>query len=485
MAYKHGLTVSESPTSVLSSAAAYASLPVVVGTAPVNLGDVSNVNKPILAFSFAEAVKALGYSDDWSNFTLCEFIKSHFELYGASPAVLINVLDPAVHKETVTNESIPMNVGISTIQVEGILLPSLQVKLIENGDVLEKDTDYTAAFNDDGHIFVSAISGGKIGAGQNTIIVTYDKLKPTAITQAEIIGGVNGTTGAYTGLELINRVFPLLRLVPGLILAPGWSQNPTVAAIMIAKSSNINGLFKATAITDIDTSATGADVYSKAPAWKNTKNYTDPLQIACWPKVKLGDDVYHLSTQAAGVISLTDAANDDIPYFSPSNRAIKADSAVTATGDEVPLGPDQASYLNSQGIVTALNWVGGWKLWGSRTAAFPASADVKDNFIPVRRTFNWVGNQIILTYWDKVDNPTNKRLIDTVVDSINIWLNGLTAKGALLGGRVEFLKSENPVSDLINGKIRFHIFLTPPVPAEEIGFTLEFDVNYFDALFTA
>ncbi|KHF27321.1 hypothetical protein LR68_03868 [Anoxybacillus sp. BCO1] len=97
--------------------------------------------------------------------------------------------------------------------------------------------------------------------------------------------------------------------------------------------------------------------------------------------------------------------------------------------------------------------------------------------------FNWIGNTIILTFWQKVDDPTNKRLIDTVVDSVNIWLNGLTARGALLGGRVEFQKDENPITDLLNGIVRFHVYLTPPVPAEDIVFMLEFDVNYLNTLF--
>lgn len=486
MSEKHGVSYSEVPTSVISPVESTAGLPVVFGTAPLHLAENQEyVNKPFLAFTYNEVVKKLGYSGDWDNYTLCEFMKSQFQLFNVAPVVFVNVLDPTIHKKTIIDSTVPLTNGSATVAQDGVLLKSLVVKLTDAGQPLVKDTDYTAAFDKQGKVIITRIEGGSISADQASVVITYNHLDPTMVTKTEIIGGVDAATGKYAGLELINSVFPLFRLVPGQILAPHWSKDSTVAAIMKAKSGNINGLFKAISVCDIDSSSTGADVYTEVPAWKNTNNITDPLQIACWPKITLGEEDYHLSTQFAGVTCRTDATNDDIPYVSPSNKTLQADGSATESGNEVTLDPTQANYLNGQGIVTTTNTMGGWKLWGNRTAAYPGSSDVKDTFIPVRRMFNWVGNSLILTFWQKVDEPTNRRLIDTVVDSMNIWLNGLTAKGALLGGRVEFRKEENPTTDLIDGKIRFHLFLTPPTPAQEISFILEFDVSYFDSLFAA
>lgn len=485
MTYKHGISISEVPTSVIAPAQVSAGLPVVFGTAPINLGvDQTYVNKPLLAYTYAEAVAALGYSSDWANYTLCEFMKSHFSLFNMAPVVLVNVLDPAVHKADVVAADINVVSGVVTIAVKGVLLSTVVVKLTSEGQPLVVTTDYTIAFDDDGDTVITPTTGGAAAAATK-LNVAYSRLDPSAVDADDIIGGVDGTTGAYEGLELVNKVFPLFRLVPGQILAPGWSQDSEVAAVMKAKSDNINGLFKAICICDVDdANATGADIYSEVPAWKNTNNYTDPLQVVCWPKIKLGTETYHLSTQVAGIICKVDEQNDDIPYVSPSNKNLQCTGAV-ADGKEVFLGPESANYLNGEGIVTALNFVGGWKLWGNRTGAYPANTDVKDAFIPVRRMFNWIGNTIILTYGQKVDDPMNKRLIETVVDSINIWLNGLTARGALLGGRVEFLSSENPTTDLLNGIVKFHVYLAPPIPAENLQFILEFDTNYLSTLFAA
>lgn len=482
MAYNHGVRGSEVPTSVFSPVTATSGLQVVVGTAPINLTNSNEyVNKPILAYSWSEAVKALGYSDDWESYTLCEVMYAAFQLYGVAPVVFINVLDPEKHKTSVTPRDVDILNKKATIEDKGILLDTLAVKLTSAGESLKKGTDYLATFDDAGNVIIAVISGGSIPDGQNTLSVSYSKLDPSKVSNNEVIGGVDVNTGKSTGMELVNSVFPKFRLVPGQILAPKFSKDQVVASVMRAKAGNINTYFKAMTIVDVDTVA--ANIYTKVAEWKNTNNYTSEKEIACWPKVALGDKQYYLSTHVACVNALTDYQNDDTPYKSPSNKSIQISKVVLEDGTEVDLGLDQANYLNGQGIMTALNFINGYTAWGNRTAAYPADTDVKNNFIPVRRMFIWIMNSIILTTWAKVDDPTNKSLIDNVVDSLNIWLNGLTSPGSLLGGRVEFRRDENPTTDLINGTVRFHVFLAPPTPAEDLEFLLEFDATYYNQLF--
>lgn len=479
MSYKHGVYVSERATSIKAPVQASAGIPVVVGTAPIHLAKTQEyVNKPLLAYSYDEAVQNLGYSSDWDSFSLCEFMKSHFQLYNVAPAVFINVLDPAKHSVNEIDVSVSKDGEAYKIEQSGILLETLVLK--DSAQTLEKNKDYIAAFDNEGNVVISPVAGGKI-TPTSTLTASFTRLDPTKVTETDIIGGVDVLTGKTTGLELINSVFPKFRLIPGQIVVPKWSAKPTVAAIMTAKASSINSFFKAIALIDVDTEA--ANTYSKAYEWKSENNISSPNQLLFWPKVQLGDEIYHLSTQAAGVIAKTDEENDDIPYVSPSNKTIQVTDTVLHDGEEVTFGPEIANYLNGVGIITALNWTS-WKLWGNRTAVYPENTDVKDSFIPVRRMFNWVSNTIILTYWQNVDDPTNKRLIDTVIDSLNIWLNGLTARGALLGGRVEFLQEKNPIANLIDGRVKLDVFLAAPPPAQSIEFELEFDINYLNTLFS-
>ncbi|RAV18830.1 phage tail sheath family protein [Paenibacillus contaminans] len=477
MTFKHGVSVVEQATSILAPTPATSGIPFAVGTAPVNLA--SNpvpVNTPVLAYTYAEAVSALGYSDKWEDFTLCELIYSHFALYAKAPLILVNVLDPATHKTTVAPAAVTVSNKVATLAVDGIILSSIIVKSAD-GATTYTPADFTAAFNDTGHVVVT--TKGTIPANATQLQIGYNKLNPSAVDADDIIGGVTAG-GAYTGFELVNQAYPRFGVLPDLLVAPGWSHFPTVAAVMKAKAANINGNFKAMALTDIDPSKP----YTDAGAWKSDNNYTDALQIPTYLMLSLGEKRFHYSSQLAGLIARTDSENGGIPYVSPSNKALQADGTVLADGSDQYLGIDQASYLNSLGIVTAVNLgASGWRSWGNSTGAYPNNTDPKDSFIPIRRMFNWIGNSLILTYMQKVDDPLNKRLIAAVTDSVNIWLNGLTASGALLGGRVEFLEAENPITSLMAGKIKFHLFITPPGPAQEIEFLLEYDTSYLAALF--
>lgn len=488
MSYKHGVKVSEVPTSLLPPVESSAGIPVIVGTAPVNMADVENVNKPVLCHTYDDAVKAFGYVPAKETasglkkfeYSISEFIQSQFGLFGVKPVIIINVLDPKTHKVTATTTSVTLDTktGSATIEETGILPDSVSF-----GDGYTKDTDYVVAFDEDGKLVITSTKDTdgsfKCETGK-ALTFAADKVDPTKVEADDVIGGVD-TDGNASGLELINECFPRFRLVPGLIIAPGYSSNAGVAATMAAKCANINETFKCKCIIDVPTDT--VKNYSAVAEWKNNNNITDASQIVCWPGVALDGTFYHMSTQLAGLIGKTDSEHGDVPFVSPSNHKFQMTAAVLADGEEVFLGQDKAAYLNGQGIVTALNSMNGWTCWGNRTAAYPGNTDVKDAFIPVARMFAWVGNTIIQTFWSKVDGPLNRRHIDSIVDSLNVWLNGLTAKEYILGGRVEFLESENPTTDLMDGKATFHVYLTPASPNKEIDFVLEYDPQYINTLF--
>lgn len=487
MSYNHGVKVSEVPTSLLPPVQSSAGIPVIVGTAPVNMTDASNVNKPVLCYSYAEAVAAFGYVPAKETtgglkkfeYSISEFIQSQFGLFGVAPVIIINVLDPKTHKVSAATTSVTLDAktGAATIDETGILPDSVSL------DSYTKDTDYVVAFDDEGKLVITSVKGTdgafKCETGK-ALTFTAEKVDPTKVTAEDVIGGVD-TDGNKSGLELVSECFPRFRLVPGLIIAPGYSSNAGVAATMAAKCPNINEVFKAKCIVDVPTDT--VKNYSGVAEWKNANNITDASQIVCWPGVALDGTFYHMSTQLAGLIGKTDSENDDVPYVSPSNNNFQMTASVLADGTEIYLGQENAAYLNSQGVVTALNFIGGWKCWGNRTACYPGNTDVKDSFIAVSRMFSWIGNTLVQTFWSKVDAPLNRRQIDTIVDSANVWLNGLAARQYILGGRVEFLDTENPTTDLMDGIARFHVYVTPPSPNREIDFILEYDPDYIETLF--
>ncbi len=494
MAYNHGVYVTETATSLLPVVSVTAGIPFIVGTAPVNMTDPTNVNVPTKVSSYAEAVAAFGFapaaSDSTSGlkkfaYTISEFIYSQFKLFGVGPAYIVNVLDPKRHKASATTMSVTLSAktGSATVAEVGILPDT--VVLTGAGGEYTKGTDYTLSFDEDGYLVVTSaknISGDFICTIGDAITFSADRLDPTKVSAEDIIGGVSLVTGAKTGLELVKECFPRFGEAPGIILAPGFSKTASVAAAMATATKNINGVFSAICLVDIPTST--VTKYADVSAWKTENNVVDPNQVACWPMLALDGTAFNQSTQLAGLLGSVDGDNDDVPYVSPSNKNYQMNAAVLESGSSVWLGLNEANDLNGAGVVTALCFIGAWKCWGNRTAAYPSNTDVKDSFMPVRRMFSWVGNTFVKTFWQRVDYPLNRRQVDTIVDSANVWLNGLAAKQYILGGKVEFLETDNTTTDLMDGKARFHVSITPPSPNREISFVLEYDPDNLQALFS-
>lgn len=570
MAYRHGIYSQEVPTSITPpvNIDGNSGICVCIGCSPLHLASSpAKPNTPILAHYYSDAVKQLGYSNDFDNYTLCEAMKTFYVLFGVAPVVFINVLDPDKHfsESTFTAEGIentPANLGtealIDTLQVtsgedkepdelvkdtdyslttttegegdsavtittlsfltlenitddaivlsyklsdgEDEILDTYEVneetaitlnsdtilatvKVLSGGSemrTLKVDEDFTAARDTDGNVIVTLITDTKVV--DDTIEIAYHEVDASKVTPLDIVGGVDTLTGEITGLELIGSVYPRLGVLPGIIIAPKYSTNSAVAAVMKAKARVIDGVFKATAIVDIDTDE--APLYTQAVEQKATNNLVDTSLFVCYPKVALDGEQYHLSTQMAALLNQVDADNNGIPYVSPSNHNLQCDSAIRKDGSEMYFGLEAANYLNGNGIVTALNFASGWRAWGNRTSAYPTNADVKDNFISIRRMFNYISNSLILSFWNRIDNPLNKRLIESIVTSANIWLNSLVSSGALLGARVAFLDTDNAITDLMDGVLKFHIYMTPPPPAREIDWMQEYDPNYMSGLFS-
>lgn len=301
------------------------------------------------------------------------------------------------------------------------------------------------------------------------------------VKEADIIGGVDAETLQRTGLALVEEIFPRFRLTPGQILAPRWSSDPTVALAMGAACKDICGHFRSTGILEVPDEVTR---YTDVPAWLNDNNLCDPNLLCMFGHGLYGDAVEYGSIHLAGAVGARDAGTEGIPYWSPSNNKLECEGLVHA-GKTLHLSPQEAAYLNGQGIVTGLNMIGGLRAWGDQTTAYPGVTDVKDSSIPIRRMFSWVGNTLVLTSWQYVSNPVRRRMVETVQDTFDIWLNGLVGREYILGGRVAFELVDNPTTDLMSGKVRWHVYLCPPQAGRELIFILEYDPSYLNTLFGA
>lgn len=483
---KLGVHVYEKATSVQTPKVATVGIPFVVGTAPVqSAAKPAKSNVPVLVTSWDEAVEKLGFSYDWESYTLCEFMYSHLQLFGAQPVIFCNINDPASMKREEAAADYTVADHRVAVSVDAIA-DTIKVSVAEGAGeaattrALERDTDYSILYDrDDTDTYVCIVELLEDGSAYDaeTVSVAYSAADPKTATVADVVDGVAQVDACLTAVGL----------VPDLVAAPGWSHNTVVAAVMATKAAAINRLFKGKAVIDADSGEDGVTEYSQLSGYKNKNNFVDVDQIICWPMVQLGDYRFHLSTQLCGLMATVDAGNRGIPYESPSNKNLKMDACVLKDGTPVNLTWNQVDLIaGSWGVVTAVNFLdSGWVAKGNYTACYPGNTDVKDQFIPVSRMFDFIGNTLIRTFWSKLDKPMTPALRDSILQTCNIWLGGLTGGGYLYGARAEMLAEENPLTSLLDGIITLHIYNAPPVPAQEIDFILEYDVSYMETALAA
>ncbi|MEY8330127.1 phage tail sheath family protein [Lachnospiraceae bacterium 48-33] len=475
MAYNHGVRILENPTSLTAPILGTAAFQVVVGVSPVNLAadPYKATNEVKLAYSFAEASAAVGYSNNLKDYTLNQSISATFKKFAVAPIALINVLDPKKHKDAIPKKSYQVDALQATVDIEGILLDTL---VIESGETtLQVDTDYVTSFDDNGYAVITLLEDGA-GKDATSLSVSGDKIDPSKVTSNDIVGGYNVSTGKESGLELVRQVYPLFGMTPGLITAPGYSKDPVVASVMAAKCLKINGIFTCECIVDLDSTADGATKYTDVKTVKEKSGFISEHMSVVWPKVRIGDEVYYFSAIYSALIAYVDASNDDVPNLSASNKPIPITGLCLddATDSEIVVDQEQANLVNSFGVSTAINF-NGFRSWGNNSAAYPGTTDPKDRWFCCRRFFSWWGNSFILSYFQKVDDPANTRLIESICDAENIRGNSYAAQGKCAGARITFNQDENPITDILNGKIQFHQYLAPYTPAEDILNVLEFD----------
>ena len=302
--------------------------------------------------------------------------------------------------------------------------------------------------------------------------VTSASIDPEAVTKDDIIGGYDVKTGKESGLEVIRQVYPRTGIVPAFLLAPGWSHDPEVGAVMISKCECINGVFTTECLLDLDTSKT--KLYTDVPGVKEESGYQDRHAIVLWPMVQIGGKNLYYSAVFGAMAQYTDASNDNVPSLYLSNKMLYVDNAVLSDGTEVFMDREQANTLNGAGIVTLVS-ERGWRAWGNNTSVYPEVTDTKDRWIACRRMFTWMSNSLIIIYHDRVDDPGNFRLIESICDSENIRLNSYVSDGKLAGGRIVYNEEENSVENILTGQVIFHIYMAAFTPAEDIVFVLKFD----------
>ena len=221
--------------------------------------------------------------------------------------------------------------------------------------------------------------------------------------------------------------------------------------------------------------------YDQIPKWKDNNNINGNDQIVLYGTLGLAGKKYIQSIQYAALSLLVDDEKSGVPSQVPSNFAYKCDSLYWKNPNGKLEGiildkEQQANFLNKNGVVTAINFKG-WRCWGSETALNPMATDPKDKFINTRRMFKYVGNELVISLFDKVDKTFSKKLAETVTKSMNIRLNAIVARNDLLSASATLSSEDNDAINVMNGDITWVIKLGVIPGMKSATFKKKYDVD--------
>lgn len=435
---------------------------VYVGTAPINLvrdwEDKGLVNAPI-ELNQTNYQKALGYSADWSKFTLAEAIALHFrnELAGVGPIICINVLDPSKHKKTAAQtKALTFVNDYARFQSDTIILDTLVL-----ADMVE-GTDFTVEYDfETASVIIHALK--EVSTSVNA---TYNEVDPSAVTVSDVVG-METQDGERTGLSAVSLIYQTNEKITNIIAAPGFSHNKDVYKKMLQAAKKINGHWDAIVIADMPIAQN--DTKEKAIAWKASNDYNSEFSKVCWPQWKTTDGtIYHLSTITTWEMMLTDAANSGIPMETPANKQIPAGTQYFGESAKNK-GYDQqaANELTAEGITTAIYWGGVNVLWGDHTAAYKYGSvkDKRSIFDNSIRMMMYVSNEFQREHAFEIDRPMTKALAETIRIREQEKADALASMGALIGSPVVvFEQTDNPLEDLVEGNFVWRNKMTPTPP---------------------
>lgn len=484
--YDHGVRATLGATQAQNAIQA-GTVPVYIGTAPVHLvrgwKDKGLVNSPVKLTDYKQALQAIGYSNDWGAYTLCEAVTAHFNnpLGNIGPIYIINTLDPDTHFATGTGGAIAEETATITfvnkraeIATTDIILDTLTLADKAEGVDYAVDYDYNA-----GKVIITALN-----AELATATAKYNKVDPAAVDASDIVGGETAG-GEYSGIGALPLLYIKENQVATLLAAPGWSHDPAVHNALVTAAQKMNGHWLAYVYTDIPLDEAGT--IEDAITWKQTNGYNSQFETVCWPQViDNTGKAFHLSTLSVWRQMLVNNENDGIPFETASNKAVPGiKQYFGAESKNAGFDKDRGNRLNEKGIRTVVPSNGNLVLWGGHTAAFTygATSDALPIFDTNVMMQGHLCNWLQRNFEPDADKPMTPQFKDFILETVQDKLDSYVAKGALLGEpKINFLASENSTADMLNGEFKFSLYDTPTPQAKLIEFSVVYTDDGFSAL---
>lgn len=249
------------------------------------------------------------------------------------------------------------------------------------------------------------------------------------------------------------------------------------AATILAGIKKIDGHWDATAILNCN----AAQDHTGKPC-------ADENAVVTMGFIKTGANVLPLSAIRAGLCARSDAEYG-APARSGGNLAIPNAEAWGSYDSNsftaMPISETLATSLSAEGVCAVVNYSGTYRTWGDHTSLFAAGtiSDERARFDNSIRMLRSITNRFQLKYRASIDSPFTLQMRNDIINEQLDYLNGLVAKGALIGKPTcEFRAIDNPKDNIQKGEFKWNITCTTTNPLKYAYVSVSYTSAGLDSL---
>lgn len=262
-----------------------------------------------------------------------------------------------------------------------------------------------------------------------------------------------------------------------IVIDGGFTTTKEDAATILAGIKKIDGHWDATAILNCN-----------AAADHTGKPCSSEDAVVTMGFIKTGANILPLSAIRAGLCARSDAEYG-APARSGGNLPIPNAEAWGSYDSKsftaMPISETLATSLSAEGVCAVVNYSGTYRTWGDHTSLFAAGTitDERARFDNSIRMLRSITNRFQLKYRASIDSPFTLQMRNDIINEQLDYLNGLVAKGALIGKPTcEFRAIDNPKDNIQKGEFKWNITCTTTNPLKYAYVSVSYTSAGLDSL---
>ena len=262
-----------------------------------------------------------------------------------------------------------------------------------------------------------------------------------------------------------------------IVIDGGFTTSKEDAATILAGIKKIDGHWDATAILNCN-----------AAADHTGKPCSSEDAVVTMGFIKTGANILPLSAIRAGLCARSDAeygaparSGGNLPIPNAESWGSYDSNSFTS----MPISETLATSLSAEGVCAVVNYSGTYRTWGDHTSLFAEGtvSDERARFDNSIRMLRSITNRFQLKYRASIDSPFTLQMRNDIINEQLDYLNGLVAKGALIGKPTcEFRAIDNPKDNIQKGEFKWNITCTTTNPLKYAYVSVSYTSAGLDSL---